>query len=88
MSIISGDEVGIDVNSVNVNEHFIRYSVTMLGYGYMGDLLKDSDNNRWMGPRRYSWSGMLIASCCKTAAHKQFDSGFIWFYCASTQYRS
>ena len=29
----------------------------MLGYGYMGDLLKDSDTNRWMGPKRYNWSG-------------------------------
>ncbi|WAR26114.1 CERK1-like protein, partial [Mya arenaria] len=50
------EPIGIDVNSVNVNNQFIRYSVTMLGYGYMGDLLKDSDNIRWMGPKRYSWS--------------------------------
>ncbi|KAL4226177.1 hypothetical protein ACF0H5_014163 [Mactra antiquata] len=57
LHIILGDSVGIDVNSVNVNDQFIRYSVTMLGYGYMGDLLKDSDNNRWMGPKRYNWSG-------------------------------
>lgn len=52
-----GDSIGIDVNSVNVNDEFIRYSVTMLGYGYMGDLLKDSDNMRWMGPKRYNFSG-------------------------------
>ncbi|XP_052778575.1 ceramide kinase-like [Mya arenaria] len=57
LHIILGDKIGIDVNSVNVNNQFIRYSVTMLGYGYMGDLLKDSDNIRWMGPKRYSWSG-------------------------------
>ena len=41
--LIAGDQIGIDVNSVNVNDQFVRYSVTMLGYGYMGDLLKDSD---------------------------------------------
>lgn len=56
-SLFPGDRIGIDVNSVNVDNQFIRYSVTMLGYGYMGDLLKDSDNNRWMGPKRYTWSG-------------------------------
>ncbi|KAH3876609.1 hypothetical protein DPMN_000456 [Dreissena polymorpha] len=57
LHIILGDQIGIDVNSVNVNDQFVRYSVTLLGYGYMGDLLKDSDNKRWMGPSRYSWSG-------------------------------
>ena len=54
---ISGDSLGIDVNSVNVNNQFDRYSVTLCGYGYMGDLLKDSENKRWMGPKRYDWSG-------------------------------
>ncbi|XP_060571680.1 ceramide kinase-like isoform X2 [Ruditapes philippinarum] len=57
LHILIGDSIGIDVNSVNVDDKFIRYSVTMLGYGYMGDLLKDSDSNRWMGPKRYNWSG-------------------------------
>ena len=45
------------MNSVNVNNQFDRYSVTLCGYGYMGDLLKDSENKRWMGPKRYDWSG-------------------------------
>ena len=55
--LIEGDSVGIDVNSVNVNGQFNRYSVTVCGYGYLGDLLKDSENKRWMGPKRYDWSG-------------------------------
>ena len=40
-----------------VKRQFNRYSVTVCGYGYLGDLLKDSENKRWMGPKRYDWSG-------------------------------
>ena len=43
-----------------VKRQFNRYSVTVCGYGYLGDLLKDSENKRWMGPKRYDWSGMGI----------------------------
>ena len=42
---------------IYANGQFNRYSVTVCGYGYLGDLLKDSENKRWMGPKRYDWSG-------------------------------
>ena len=41
---------------VYMKGQFNRYSVTVCGYGYLGDLLKDSENKRWMGPKRYDWS--------------------------------
>ena len=53
------------MNSVNVNGQFDRYSVTVCGYGYLGDLMKDSENKRWMGPRRYDWSGKLLMGFMK-----------------------
>ena len=55
--IFSGDSLAIDVNAVSVNNRFDRYSATTCGYGYLGDLLKDSENKRWMGPKRYDFSG-------------------------------
>lgn len=36
---------------------FLRYSVSLLGYGFYGDVLSDSERKRWMGPARYDFSG-------------------------------
>lgn len=36
---------------------FLRYSVSLLGYGFYGDVLTDSERKRWMGPARYDLSG-------------------------------
>lgn len=39
------------------NDSFLRYSVSLLGYGFYGDVLSDSERKRWMGPARYDLSG-------------------------------
>ncbi|KAI8782009.1 ceramide kinase, partial [Biomphalaria glabrata] len=57
LQIILGDSIGMDVTAIYKKEEFIKYTVTMLGYGYYGDLLKESESLRWMGPKRYTWSG-------------------------------
>lgn len=31
--------------------------MSLLGYGFYGDILKDSEKKRWMGPMRYDYSG-------------------------------
>ena len=55
--LISGDRGGIDVCALYNNDRFLKYSVTMMAYGFYGDVLEDSEAFRWMGPKRYSWSG-------------------------------
>lgn len=47
----------MDVCSVHHNNMFLRYSVSLLGYGFYGDVLTDSERKRWMGPARYDLSG-------------------------------
>lgn len=47
----------MDVCSVHHNNTFLRYSVSLLGYGFYGDVLTDSERKRWMGPSRYDFSG-------------------------------
>lgn len=47
----------MDVCSVHHNNTFLRYSVSLLGYGFYGDVLTDSERKRWMGPARYDLSG-------------------------------
>lgn len=57
-----GDSQPIDVSSVHHQNMFLKYSVSLLGYGFYGDTLLDSEKNRWMGPSRYDFSGNLDVS--------------------------
>ncbi|XP_018602573.1 ceramide kinase-like isoform X1 [Scleropages formosus] len=58
LHIIVGDSQALDVCSVHHNSTFLRYSVSLLGYGFYGDVLTDSERKRWMGPARYDISGL------------------------------
>ncbi|XP_047431790.1 ceramide kinase [Mugil cephalus] len=58
LHIIVGDSQPMDVCSVHHNELFLRYSVSLLGYGFYGDVLTDSERKRWLGPARYDLSGV------------------------------
>ncbi|MEQ2264092.1 hypothetical protein XENORESO_019048 [Xenotaenia resolanae] len=55
-----GDSQPMDVCSVHHNNMFLRYSVSLLGYGFYGDVLTDSERKRWMGPARYDISGVKM----------------------------
>ncbi|XP_025911356.1 ceramide kinase isoform X7 [Apteryx rowi] len=55
--IPAGDSQPLDVSSVHHNNTFLKYTVSLLGYGFYGDILKDSEKKRWMGPMRYDYSG-------------------------------
>ncbi|XP_054480699.1 ceramide kinase [Anoplopoma fimbria] len=58
LHIIVGDSQPMDVCSVHHNDIFLRYSVSLLGYGFYGDVLTDSERKRWLGPARYDLSGV------------------------------
>ncbi|XP_029378613.1 ceramide kinase-like [Echeneis naucrates] len=60
LHIIVGDSQPMDVCSVHHNNLFLRYSVSLLGYGFYGDVLTDSERKRWMGPARYDLSGLKM----------------------------
>uniref|UniRef100_A0A8D0HP51 Ceramide kinase n=1 Tax=Sphenodon punctatus TaxID=8508 RepID=A0A8D0HP51_SPHPU len=57
LHIIVGDTLPLDVSSVHHNNAFLKYYVSLLGYGFYGDVLKDSEKKRWMGTIRYDFSG-------------------------------
>ena len=52
----------MDVGTVHSDKEFVGYNLSMLGYGYYGDLLQDSEKHRWMGPKRYDFSGKFRGS--------------------------
>uniref|UniRef100_A0A8C2I6S0 Ceramide kinase n=1 Tax=Cyprinus carpio TaxID=7962 RepID=A0A8C2I6S0_CYPCA len=58
LHIIVGDSQAMDICSVHNEDRFLRYSVSLLGYGFYGDVLTDSERKRWMGPARYDISGV------------------------------
>jgi len=47
----------MDVATVFHGTHFLKYNLSLLGYGFYGDCVLDSESNRWMGPKRYDWEG-------------------------------
>ncbi|XP_055009991.1 ceramide kinase-like isoform X2 [Boleophthalmus pectinirostris] len=58
LHIIVGDAQPMDVCSVHHNDFFLRFSVSLLGYGFYGDVLSDSEKKRWLGPARYDLAGV------------------------------
>ncbi|KAM4553094.1 ceramide kinase-like isoform 1-T1 [Fundulus diaphanus] len=60
LHIIVGDSQPMDVCSVHHNNMFLRYSVSLLGYGFYGDVLSDSERKRWLGLARYDISGVKM----------------------------
>ena len=49
----------LDVLRVDTEDMRHRFAVCVASYGYMGDLMKDSEKLRWMGPARYNIQGAI-----------------------------
>ncbi|CAI5647443.1 unnamed protein product [Oreochromis niloticus] len=54
------DSQPLDVCSVHHASTLVRYSVSLVGYGFYGDVLAESEKHRWMGPLRYDYSGTVV----------------------------
>ncbi|XP_063686194.1 ceramide kinase-like isoform X2 [Bolinopsis microptera] len=57
MQIAMGRELKIDLTSCWFDGEIERFGTNFLGYGFFGDVLKSSEEYRWMGPTRYDFSG-------------------------------
>uniref|UniRef100_T1IWA5 DAGKc domain-containing protein n=1 Tax=Strigamia maritima TaxID=126957 RepID=T1IWA5_STRMM len=57
LHILIGDNVNVDVCGIFHENNLIRYATTMVAYGYFGDVMSDSEKNRWLGTYRYDWAG-------------------------------
>ena len=62
VNFVLGKQINVDVaavHSVDEDNRLLKYCSSFLGYGYFGDILRDSEENlRWMGPKRYDWAGL------------------------------
>merc|ERR1712013_402319 len=57
INIILGRQLSIDICSVWQDGKFVKYSMSLMGYGYFGDVIKESENLQWLGPKRYDLAG-------------------------------
>ncbi|XP_058809040.1 ceramide kinase isoform X2 [Phymastichus coffea] len=58
LHIIFGDTAGLDLSTVHGDgTGLLRIYASILSYGYLGDVVRDSEKFRWMGPQRYDYSG-------------------------------
>jgi len=58
LHIVLGDRMNVDVVSIHSQDRLERFAMTMLSYGYFGDLMKHSERLRWLGKLRYDVSGV------------------------------
>jgi ceramide kinase len=56
----SGENQPLDISSIQSGSELLRYSVSFAGYGFFGDVVKDSEKLRWAGVKRYDISGAKI----------------------------
>ncbi|VDD80600.1 unnamed protein product [Mesocestoides corti] len=62
MVLISvSQDIGVDVLAIHdlSTKEFLRYTVSLLGYGFHGDILDPSERIRWLGPFRYDVVGAI-----------------------------
>lgn len=56
--IVLGQTTGMDISSAaSPDKGIIRFYASQMSYGYLGDVMFDSENHRWLGPRRYDYAG-------------------------------
>lgn len=53
----SGHTISLDICSLWSDNKHIRFTFS-LAYGFLGDVLKTSEQHRWMGPKRYKWGAV------------------------------
>lgn len=55
--IILGQKRGLDLSSFHNNNGLVKFYASVMSYGYLGDVAFESEKFRWMGPKRYDYSG-------------------------------
>ncbi|XP_024530898.1 ceramide kinase isoform X2 [Selaginella moellendorffii] len=67
LHIILGDSMPLDIvrltgwkESKQPKAPVIRYAASFSGYGFYGDVARESESLRWMGPSRYDYAGTKV----------------------------
>lgn len=68
LQIVLGERISLDIAQVvrwktttlSMDEPFVRYASSFAGYGFYGDVIRESENLRWIGPKRYDYAGTKV----------------------------
>ncbi|KAL2611176.1 hypothetical protein R1flu_022868 [Riccia fluitans] len=69
LHILLGDSMPLDIVKItgwksspkSVDETpRVRYAASFAGYGFYGDVMRESENARWLGPARYDVAGVKV----------------------------
>ncbi|XP_065368080.1 ceramide kinase [Calliphora vicina] len=56
--LVLGQRRGLDICSVRNRDGIVRFCTSVMGYGYLGDVAAKSEKYRWMGTKRYEYTGV------------------------------
>lgn len=57
LQVIFGGRLGLDLASVYNEQKLLKLYGSVISYGYLGDVVLESEKYRWMGPKRYEFTG-------------------------------
>lgn len=57
LNIVLGQINGLDLSSVSTVNGVVKFYASVMSYGFLGDVAVESEKFRWMGPKRYDYSG-------------------------------
>ncbi|EDO43299.1 predicted protein, partial [Nematostella vectensis] len=57
INIALGPSQSLDICSLESANRLVRFAFS-LAYGFLGDVLKSSEQSRWLGPKRYKWAAV------------------------------
>ncbi|KAJ3632119.1 hypothetical protein Zmor_022079 [Zophobas morio] len=57
LHIVLGNHRPLDCAQVFNQGALVKHVVTMMSYGFLGDVMRTSEKYRWMGPSRYDYAG-------------------------------
>lgn len=58
LNIVLGQVNGMDLASVSNQNGLMKFYASVMSYGFLGDVAIESEKFRWMGPKRYEYSGI------------------------------
>lgn len=59
LNIVLGQIDGLDLSSVSNQNGIVKFYASVMSYGFLGDVAIESEKFRWMGPKRYDYSGKM-----------------------------
>lgn len=77
LHIILGKRMSLDIAQLvrwktspsSMDLPYVRYAASFAGYGFYGDVVRESEKYRWMGPVRYDFAGTKVF-----LKHRSYDA--------------